>query len=51
MATYVQPVAVSTCTYLVVAKYNIRPPCLNFAVYSAYMLPRLLDVLLVLYSI
>ena len=25
------PVAVSTCTYLVVAKNNIRPPCLNFA--------------------
>ena len=50
-ATYVQLSAVSTCTYLVVAKNNIRPPCLNFAVYSTYMLPRrlrLLDVLLLL---
>ena len=43
------PAAVSICTYLVVAKNNVRPPCLNFAVYSTYMLPRrlhLLDVLL-----
>ena len=41
--------AVSTCTYLVVAKNNIRPACSNFAVYSTYMLPRRLrqlDVLL-----
>ena len=38
----------NTCTYLVVTKNNIRPPCLNFAV---YMLPRrlcLLDMLLVI---
>ena len=28
---------VSPCTYLVVAKNNIRPPCLNFAVYSLHV--------------
>ena len=46
--------AVSTCTYLVVAKNNIRPPRLNFVVYITYMLPRrlrLLDVLLLAYII
>ena len=50
MSRTCNPATVSTCTYLVVAKNNIRPPCLNFAVYSTYMLPRrlrLLDVLLV----
>ncbi len=39
-----------TSPYLVVTIYSKRPPCLNFAVYTGYMLPRRLrrlDALLV----
>ncbi len=35
-----------TSPYLVVPNYSKRPPCLNFAVYTGYMLPRRLDALL-----
>ncbi len=35
-----------TSPYLVVTIYSKRPPCLNFAVYTGYMLPRRLDALL-----
>ncbi len=38
-----------TSPYLVVTIYSKRPPCLNFAVYTAYMLPRRLDVLLLIH--
>ncbi len=40
-----------TSPYLVVTIYSKRPPCLNFAVYTGYMLPRRLrrlDALLLL---
>ncbi len=40
----------STSPYLVVTIYSKRPPCLNFAVYTGYMLPRRLrrlDALLI----
>ncbi len=48
-----------TSPYLVFTIYSKRPPCLNFAVYTGYMLPRrlrrldalLLDALLVLASL
>ena len=30
----------ATFPYLIVSKISIRPPCLNFAVYSSNMLPR-----------
>ena len=42
---------VAAFPYLDVTKISIRPPCLNFAVYSSHMLPRRLrrlDVLLIL---
>ncbi len=39
-----------TSPYLVVTIYSKRPPCLNFAVYTGYMLPRRLDALLILLS-
>ncbi len=42
-----------TSPYLVVTIYSKRPPCLYFAVYTGYMLPRrlcLLDALLVVYK-
>ena len=39
---------VAAFPYLDVTKISIRQPCLNFAVYSSHMLPRRLDMLLVL---
>ena len=43
-------VHVAAFPYLDVTKISIRQPCLNFAIYSSHMLPRRLDVLLVLHT-
>ncbi len=45
--TYGWPQGTSPYLVVTIHVYSKRPPCLNFAVYTGYMLPRRLDALLV----